>query len=62
MKYVVKPVAYNEDASDLVWVDSGGSMDVIEEDDGPIPTGVLDSLGRELYRVAKRQPIGFRGK
>jgi hypothetical protein len=36
-----------------------GSIDVIEENKKPIDTGLFDADGERLYRVEKRNPIGF---
>lgn len=33
---------------------------VFEED--PVPTGLFDSQGNELFRVVEKLPVGFRGK
>jgi len=35
------------------------SCDVIVEEGGPQPTGLLDADGNALYRVASRAPCGF---
>ena len=32
---------------------------VYEPDDSPIPTGILDADGHEIYREVVRNPIGF---
>ena len=44
---------------------ASGLMDerctVIEADDTPQKTGLLDVTGTPLYRVKERQPIGFVG-
>lgn len=32
---------------------------VYEPDDSPIPTGILDADGNEIYRQVVRNPIGF---
>lgn len=38
------------------------SISVIVEDDSPVPTGLYDSSGVELYRVTDRRPVGFTAK
>lgn len=35
---------------------------VIEQDNDPEPTGLLDASGNELYRVRDKSPIGYRSK
>lgn len=35
---------------------------IMPEDNRPECTGLLDHLGRPLYRTSGRIPIGFRGK
>jgi hypothetical protein len=36
------------------------TVTVIEGDPAPAETGLLDAHGTPLYRVAEREPIGFR--
>lgn len=36
------------------------TCEVMEEDDDPEPTGILDAEGNMLYRQRVKQPIGFR--
>lgn len=35
------------------------TIDVIEDDDGPVPTGLLDAAGVPIYRVRERVRCGF---
>lgn len=35
------------------------NVTVFEKDNHPIPTGLLDANGVELYAVDERDPIGF---
>ena len=35
------------------------SISVIEQDDSPVPTGIYDTHGVQLYRVSDRVPCGF---
>lgn len=61
MKYEVKPRAQ------IVYAESVG-MDIslegytVYEEDKYTPTGVLNSSGDELYRVAATVPMGFHYK
>ncbi len=41
-------------------MESRPSMTVLEEERGPVRTGLLNAAGEPLYRVADREPIGFR--
>ena len=55
MRYVTKPRA--------LWVsdleeDVPDPPHITVDDEGPVPTGLFDSHGNELYRM--REPIGFR--
>ncbi len=34
-------------------------LTVYEPDDGPRKTGLTDSLGNEIVRLERREPIGF---
>ena len=36
------------------------TITVMEEDDDPEPTGLLDQHGNPLYRHKAKRPIGFR--
>lgn len=35
------------------------SISVIESDDQPVPTGLYDSAGVQLYRIKDNAPCGF---
>lgn len=38
------------------------SVDVFERDSGPVPTGLLDKNGNELFAQDVPNPIGFTAK
>ena len=38
------------------------TISVIQDDDEPAETGLLDANGTPLYRVKDSIPVGFRGK
>jgi hypothetical protein len=41
--------------------DEHRTMSIIEDTDAPQAPGLLDAAGVPIYRVADRNPIGFRG-
>lgn len=59
MKYLSKPARQYWEES---WQEPKTSITVIEEDDRPQDTGLLDADGNRLYRVKERRPIGFTAK
>jgi len=59
MKYATRHKANHVNEDDLIWLGTSSSIEVFE-DDTPIPTGLLDANGNELYRVVERNSIGFK--
>ncbi len=58
-RYVTRRSAVR--ASEDGWYPDGPvSMTVLEDESGPVETGLLDQHGAKLYRVIQREPVGFR--
>ena len=51
----------NRGWSDDYWLDEGNtrSILVLEDDDSPQKTGLVDSSGRDIYRFRYKIPMGF---
>jgi hypothetical protein len=56
-KYITKPRAAEQIYDDPYA--STTATEVIVQGDSPVKTGLLDARGEPLYRVMRRQPIGF---
>lgn len=57
MKYVTRPKQTAGEDEPLYT-----HITVIEEERAPIPTGLLNHLGDEIYRERDTVPFGFRAK
>lgn len=53
--YVTHPVVNWDDW----WADEPRTMTVVEEDNPPRRTGLLNARGQDLFAVEEREPVGF---
>lgn len=52
------PRNWTDDDGDW-WPDGPPTISVLQEDDSPRPTGLLDKRGVEIYEMRDRPKIGF---